>query len=215
MGMAAEDAVEAVQIRVAQGAGGHFLCHTQPARVQAVDEAGYRLAFEVELLQLQIEQRSQVVQAKVVDYKAVELVAVNRYMAQAGVCPGVFLVNLYPNQMSHQIAQSLVVVSFHPHHFHCAFGIGQLADSAEEFPVVFRQSAKVEIGENIAQKDQPSKTVFLQHPGSVTGAAALRAQVDVGKDQRVISRHIEGRTHALFVARECYGVMKIAQAIGQ
>ncbi len=66
---------------------------------------------------------------------------------------------------------------------------------AEKFPVLFFQAAEVEVGENVAEENQPAKSIFLQHAGGLTGAAAVRAQVHIGKDQRVV----DGRIHALFL----------------
>ena len=55
----------------------------------------------------------------------------------------------------------------------------------------FSESSEVEIGENVAQQNQAPETILLQHAGGVAGAAALRAQMDVREDQRVV----DGRIH--------------------
>jgi len=47
------------------------------------------------------------------------------------------------------------VIAFHPHHFDIPLGIRQLADVAEEFPVLFGQAGEVEVSKNVAQQDQP------------------------------------------------------------
>ena len=55
-------------------------------------------------------------------------------------------------------------------------------------------------------KDQPLKTVFLEHARGFTGVTGLCTEVQVGKDQRVVDMQI----HNLVVASQCYGVMKYA-----
>ena len=149
------------------------------------------------------------VEPHTVHSKSVELVAVNGEVAESGIFPFKLLVNLYPDQMRHHIGQTMVVVPFHPHHLYLTFGIGEFADITEEAPVLFGETAEVQVREDIAQKNQSPKRILLEHAGGIVRAAAVRAEMHVGEDQRVI----DGRIHTSVLAKECYGVMKIAQKI--
>ena len=103
------------------------------------------------------------------------------------ILPRVFLINLYAHQGGHDFRQTLVVVAFHPHHFDVAFGIGELADQAEKLPLLFAEPAKIQIGENVAQENEPPETAVPSgQPGGFTSAAAFRPQVQVREDQRVM-----------------------------
>ena len=72
--------------------------------------------------------------------------------------------------------------------------------------MVFSEAGEVEVGEDIAQQDQPLKTVFLEHARGFAGVTGLCTEVQVGKDQRVVAMQI----HNLVVAGECYEAMKCA-----
>src|SRR5579862_4302604 len=98
------------------------------------------------------------------------------------------------------------MVSFHPHDLDFAFGIGELADRAEKLPMLFLESSKVEVGKNVAEKNQAAKGIVFQHRGRCTGAADLRAEMHVGEDQRVVDR----RFHTPFITKRCYKDMKCA-----
>src|SRR5258708_12858642 len=77
----------------------------------------------------------------------------DREMGVDGKLPDILLVNRYANQMRHDFRQSMIVIALHPDHFNPMARIRKLADVPEKLPVLFRQAAKVEVAENVAQKD--------------------------------------------------------------
>jgi len=87
------------------------------------------------------------------------------------------------------------VIPLDPYDFDPSLGIGKLSDVAEEMPVLLLESAKIEVAENIAEKDEPAKGDRLQHPQGSLGTAHFRPQVQVRKDHRVETR----RHHAFFL----------------
>ncbi len=135
MSMAAENAVGFLQPSVKQRARRHFCRHAQPPRVQTVDEARNRFTLQIQALQLQVEQRAQVVQAKRVDDELVELMAVDRQMLPAIEIPGVFLIYADSNQMRHHVGEALVVIALDPYDLNVALGIREFADVSEKLPV--------------------------------------------------------------------------------
>jgi hypothetical protein len=122
------------------------------------------------------------------------------------VLPAITLVNPYADQMRHDVGEAVVVIAFNPHHFNLAFRIRELANVAEKLPVVFCQTRKIEISENIAEKDQSLKAIVLQHPRRFPRMTRLCTEVQVGKDQRVV----HGQIHTSVVAEQCYGLMNSA-----
>jgi len=70
--------------------------------------------------------------------------------------------------------------------------------------MLFGQAAEIQVSEDVAQQNQPLETIFLQHASGLASMAGVGAQMDVGKDQRIVN----GRIHTLFLARKCYGLMK-------
>ncbi len=180
--------------------------HAEPARIQPVNEPRNGLALEVELLQLKIERSAQAAEAQIIYLEAVELVTVDSNVAQSAILPGVFLVDADAHQVRHDVGEPVVVVAFHPHDFDVAFGIGELAYVAQELPMFFGEAGEVEVSKNVAQQDQPLKTIFLQHPRSFAGVAGLCTEVQVRKDQRVVDMQI----HTPVVTTLCYEVMKCA-----
>lgn len=111
-------------------------------------------------------------------------------MAQPLIIPRVFLIDLYANQMRHDVGKPVIVIAFHPDHFDLPLGIRELADVAEEPPVFFGQAAKVEVGEDVSQQDQAAESVFPKNAGSRACLAAIRTKVHIGEDQRVVDRQI-------------------------
>ena len=206
MRVAAEDAIGIVLARIVQCSRGNFRRHTEPARVESVNEARDGLAPEVELLQMEIERSSQPAEAQIVYLETVELVAVDCDVTQSIVLPDVILINADADQVRHDVGESVVVIAFDPHDLDVALGIRKFANVTEKHPVVFGEAGEVEVGKNVAQQDQPLKAIFLEDARGFAGVAGLCTQVQVGEDQRVV----HGQIHNSFIARECYGLMKCA-----
>ena len=75
--------------------------------------------------------------------------------------------------------------------------------------MVLGEAGEVEVGEDVAQENEPLKTGLFEQIGSFPRMARFRAEVQVRKDQRVVGMRI----HGLVVARDCYGVIKIASIL--
>ncbi len=99
--------------------------------------------------------------------------------------------------MGHDFGQAVVVIAFDPDHFNVALGIGELANEAEKFPVLFFQAPEIEVGENITQKNQPAILIFPEDAQRLVRAAHVRAEVQIREDQRVVYR----RRHYLYCRR--------------
>lgn len=207
--VAAENSLCFVVLGEIDGAGGDFRRHAQPARVQAIDEARDGLVLEIEFLQLQIERRAQAAQAQIVDLESVELMAVDRDVAQAAVVPIVVLVDAHAYQMRHDIRQSVVVIALHPNDFYAALGVRQLANEAEKLPMIFGQACEVEVGKDVAQQNQAPEARLSEQASSFPRMARVRAEVQVRKDQRVVGMRI----HDSIVAGDCYGVINSASIL--
>ena len=165
-----------------------------------------RLLLKSNFCNLQIERCAQLAEAHVVHLKAIKLVAVNRDVSLPGKLPGVALVNPHAHQVRHDVGEAVIVIAFHPHHFDIALGIRELADVAEKLPVLFGEAGEIKVGENVTEKNQTVEDIFLEHASGFPRMARLRAEVQVGKDQRVV----HGQIHTSIVGKECYGVMNIA-----
>jgi hypothetical protein len=104
----------------------------------------------------------------------------NRQMSPTPILPGIFLIDLYANQVRHDIGQALIVIAFHPYDFDVALWIRKFADETEEFPMLLGEAAEIEVGKDIAQENQSPEAIVLQHIGRLAGATGLRAQMHVG-----------------------------------
>src|SRR5262249_41385490 len=167
----------------------------KPTRVQAVGQPRNIFAFEVQLLQVEVEQRPHAAEHQIFGHESVELMSMNCQMPLAIELPDIFLIDPDAYQMRHDCSQTAIVIAFHPDHFDFSFGIRQLADQAEEFPVCLGKPAEVEIGKDVAQKNQASKGILRKHSPRIVGTAKLRSQVQIGQDERVIG----DRTHHYFL----------------
>ena len=105
--------------------------------------------------------------------------------------------------MGHNFGQAVVVISFDPDHFNFTLGIGELANEAEKFPVLFFQASKIEVSEDIAQQNKPAILSFLENAQCLARTAHVRAEVQIRKDQGVIDL----RGHVSIVAPKCYEVI--------
>jgi hypothetical protein len=186
MGVTAEDPIGAVMPGVLQSSGRYFRRHAKPARIEPVDEARDRLAFEIEFLQLQIQRGPQATQSQAVDLKSIELVSVDCNVFQAMVVPGVSLVNPDADQMGHDVRQAVVVITLHPDDFNIPLGVRELADASQKLPVIFGEAGEIEIGKNVAEQDQALEAGFLQHASGLARMARVCTEMQVGEDQRVV-----------------------------
>ena len=121
------------------------------------------------------------------------------HVPQPLVAPAVLLINPHSHQVRHDVGKAVVVVALDPHDFNVALGVRELADIAEKLPVLFGQPGKVEIGEDIAKKNQPLEAVLLEHARGFACVAGLCTQVQVREDQRVVAMQI----HAPVVSKQC------------
>ena len=117
--------------------------------------------------------------------EAIKLMSVHGEMALAFVQPYITLIHRHTDNVRHEIREAMVMIAFHPDDLDPAFGIGELADIGEEFPMLAGQATEVEIGKNIAEQDEAAKAMRLQNVQGILGAAKLRPQVDIGHNQRV------------------------------
>ena len=185
MSVSTENALSSAFFCVAERALCYLRREAQPSCVETVKVAGKPLVFRIDLLQPEEDQLSQVRDFKILNGKAVKLVAVDGQVSLTRVRPFVFLEDTYPDQVRHDLAQSMVVIAFHPDDFDVVPGIGKFADIAEEFPVLFREPAKVQIRKDVAEQDEAAKVSFLQELQRVSGTADFRTEVQVGNDHRI------------------------------
>jgi hypothetical protein len=197
--MAAENSLRFAMARIGQCSSRHFFRHTQPPRVQPVDQPRNRFALEINFLQLQIERSRPSAQPHPVHLESVELVSVNRDVPQPAITPRIVLIHAYTDQVRHDVRQSVVVISLDPDNFNFSLRIRQLADVAEKLPVFLRKSRKIQVGEDIAQQYQPLEPILPEHPGGLARAARLSPEVQVRKDQRVVDMQI----HISVVTADC------------
>src|SRR5713101_2626800 len=142
----------------------------------------------MQTLSLRVDENPYSAQQQVIDHEAVELVSVNGEVALSAVVPGVLLIDLDPDEVGHDVGQSLIVIAFHPYHLNIALGIGKLADVRKQVPMLFLQTAEVQVVEDVAQQHQPVKSNALQHGLHIAGAAGFRAEVNIGEDDRIETR---------------------------
>ncbi len=207
--MPAENAVRTVMMGIGHCAAGNFGRHAQPARIQPVNQPRHRLALEIELLQQKIKRRPQPAEPQPVHLKPVKLMPMDGHVPQAPILPGVLLINPHAHQVRHDVGKAVVMVALDPNDFNIPLGVRELADIAEKLPVLFGQPGKVEVGEDVAKKNQPLEAVLLEHASSFARVAGLRTQVQVREDQRVVAMQI----HISVLSNECYGVMKCASIL--
>src|SRR6266852_9672530 len=114
--------------------------------------------------------------------------------------------------MGHDFGQAVVVIAFDPDHFNVALGIGELANEAEKFPVLFFQAPEIEVGENITQKNQPAILIFPEDAQRLARARLMSAPRC--RSERISVSYTGGAT-APIVADECYEAMNWQSTEGQ
>lgn len=191
MGVPAKNALSLALFCVTERALRYLCGQTQPSCVETVQVAGKPFAPEIQLLQLQIDELANPAEPVIVDGKAVELMAMNGQMTLAFVFPEVMLIDRNADQMRHQFRQPVVVIAFHPNDLNLMFGIGELADKAEKFPMLFGKASEIQVGKDVTEQDQPLESEALEQFQCVSGAAYLRTQVQIGNNDgvKVIRQH--------------------------
>lgn len=93
----------------------------------------------------------------VFDNKIVKLMSMNRNIPCIRALPKIFPVYRDANQMGHDLAQAMVVISLHPDHLYMPLRIGQFSNKGEKLPVLFFQPSEIEIAEDVSQKYQAAE----------------------------------------------------------
>jgi hypothetical protein len=96
MSVSAENAGSPVLPCVKQCSSCDFRRQTQPACIEPVKKTRQNLALRIQLLQLEVKQRSEkIIEADIVHNETIELVAVDRDMTRTLVFPAVLLVHAH------------------------------------------------------------------------------------------------------------------------
>jgi len=179
MRVSAEDAVNPSGLGVSQGAGSHLGRQPQAVSVEAIETAGEALVADVELLNAAEEQLAAAAEQFVVQGETVELVAVNGQVPQSVVAPDIAFENGNSHKVGHHLGEAFIMVAFHPDDFDVAFAVGEFADAGEELPMIAIQAGEVEVGEDVAQKDQAAEVTGLQQRQGISSPADIRPEVNV------------------------------------
>jgi len=83
----------------------------------------------------------------------------------------------------------MIVIAFHPNNRATLLRVGKLADTRQKIPVLPFQSRKIKIAEDITQQNQLPEVNAFQHVDGFFRPAYIRAQVDVGEDERIAGPH--------------------------
>ncbi len=187
MSVSAKNALRLMMTGMSERASCDFGRQAQPACIEAIKKTRQGFIFRIPLLQLQVEQRANpITDADVADHETIELMAVDRNMAQSPIFPLIFLVHLDTDQMRHDFREAAIVVAFDPHNFNLALGIGELANEAEKFPVFFFQASEIEIGKDVAEQNEAAIVSSLKDAQGLASAAHVRAEMQIREDQRVV-----------------------------
>ena len=130
--------------------------------------------------------------------------AVRGDVAQAVIIPLIFLEDADADEVGHDFAEAVIVIAFNPDDLDVAFGIGELADEAEKFPVLFFEASEIKVGEDIAEKNEAAIAILAEDAQGIASAAHVGAEVQIREDQRVILRQYDRRRHRFIVARKYY-----------
>ena len=179
MGVTAEDAINPSSFGVGQGTGSYLGGEPQAPRIQAIEIAGEALVADVELLNAAEEQLSAAAEQFVMQGETVELMAVNGQVTPAVVGPDITLENRNSHKVGHHIGEAFVMIAFHPDDFDVAFAVGEFADAGEELPMIAIQAGEVEVGEDVAQKDQAAEVTGLQQRQGISSPADIRPEVNI------------------------------------
>jgi hypothetical protein len=117
--------------------------------------------------------------------ETIELVSVDGEVTFALVFPDVALVDRDADQVRHHFREAMIVIPFDPDDFDLALAIGELADLGEELPVVAIQTAEIQVGENVAKKNQAAIGAGFENCKCLSCAADVRAKMYVRKEQRI------------------------------
>src|SRR5260370_17619609 len=82
----------------------------------------------------------------------------------------------------------MVVIVLHTNQFNGEFGSRKFEDIRKKAPVVFFETRKIEIAEDITQKNEPPERVLLQHFYCIGCPAEPRAQMRVGNNDGIERR---------------------------
>ena len=76
-------------------------------------------------------------------------------VTDTAVLPHIFLIDANADKVRHDLRKAVIMVPFHPHHFDFTFGVRKFPNISEKAPMLFFKTAEVEVGENVAQQNEP------------------------------------------------------------
>jgi hypothetical protein len=98
--------------------------------------------------------------------------------------PCVLLKNFDAQQMLHDFGDSSIVIALNPHHFNAALWVAQLANVADEFPVLRSEPREVEVLKNVAEENQALELGMFQEMQKIGCQRDCGAEVNVANDER-------------------------------
>ena len=144
----------------------------------------------VQLLNASVKQFADTADERIIGDETIKLVAVNREMTFALVLPDVALIDGDSDQVRHYVGETMIVIAFNPDDLNAALSIGELTNLREEEPVITVQTPKVEVGKDIAQKDQAAVGAGFENGECIPGSTDFRSEVYVRQEQRVAPVHV-------------------------
>src|SRR5207248_1874717 len=122
--------------------------------------------------------------------KTVELMTMHGQMLYATKIPNVFLIHANADQVRHELRKPVIVIALDPNDFYMPFGIGQLADISQELPMLFFQTAEIQVGKNVSEQNKAVERCRFEHSQRGCSAAYFRAQVKIRNNNRVGKNHV-------------------------
>jgi|SRR5271166_602560 len=155
-----------------------------PMRMQFIDQSWQPVLQEANLLKPDVELgRHAAEERRAASPQVVELMSMNGEAPMSVPFPFVLQINLDTQQVFHHVGDARVMIALNPHHFDAALRIAELANVADELPVLLGEAGKIEIAEDVAQQYEPFVGRILKKIQQVGCEAEIGAEMHVRHDQ--------------------------------
>jgi len=77
------------------------------------------------------------------------------------------------------------MVAFHPDDFDLSFWIRELSDVGKKAPMLACEPPEIQVGEDIAEENQPPKREGMQDVEGILGPTDIGSEMHVGEEQGI------------------------------
>lgn len=184
MRVAAKNTVNPPSRRVLHRPFRHQIRHAQPGFAGAFQEPAQTMVIRVKPLQGDIQPTRRLGNERVTRNEGVKLMSMHGEECLSSGGPLIAFADRKAKKIVRDSREEPVMISFDPYHFNVSSRFAQRPEISKKIPVTGRQTAEIQIVQNITEQKETLKGVLFQGRKQGFGTAEIGTQVKVRENER-------------------------------